>query len=225
MILLKTLNVHIPKNQVLIKVIDDTDHLTVGDINIKLGRTVQGDLYSEGEHSIRKGYLVKLPDRITYNEAGTPWINGILPKIGNIVYFDYLEGKKGAMEGKYCMYDNEIYYIVPFRSLVLHLSPDMDVDTIEMLNGNVLAQKLPKIPSSSLEIKKEYHKDRYVIKKAGKCNENYLEAYKIDDEDIVEGTKVLTRFENYPLLEAQFQNRLNGQSYTYFKRETVVGIL
>jgi hypothetical protein len=226
MIEIKDINkLRVPKNHVLVKVIDDTSTMSVGDVTIDIARTKDGEKWSEGEHSIRRGYLVKLPERIFYSQAGTPWKNPTRPKIGNIVYFDYLAGKQACNEGKLITNNGEIYYILPFLSLILHLNDKMDLDTVEMLNGFILAKKCLKTPVSSLEIKQEYYDDRYIIKRAGECNTDYLDEGKVDDDEIQEGCTVIAKFKNYPKLEADFQLRLDGQSYYYFKRETIIGIL
>lgn len=212
--------VTIPKNYCLVEAIDDSDNLSAGGIDIQLGNTKEGLKYNEGEFSVRRGYLIQLPDKVTYNEAGTPWMNDMRPVLGNVVFFDYLSGK--VCEKVIC--NDKIYYILPYRSLVLHLDPNMDTDTIIMLNGFMLAQQLPKPRESALEIKDEMYEDRFVIKQAGICNRDYING-KIDDESVQEGSRVMTLAKNYPTLEADFQLRLDGEKYVYFKRETVIGIL
>ena len=162
-----------------------------------------------------------MPDKITYDEAGTPWKNPVRPPLGNIVYFDYLSGKVCEK----VTYENKEYYILPYRSLVLHLDADMDTSTIEMLNGFLLARQISKPKESSLEYKEAFYEDRFDIKKAGVWNVDYIDEGKIDDKSIKEGSKVLTKAKNYPTLEADFQLRLNGEKYVYFQRETVIGIL
>ena len=171
MIKLNNLDITIPKNHVLVEVIDDTGFLTVGDVDIKLGNTVNGDKYSEGEFSIRRGYLITMPNKIEYSEAGTPWKNEDRPEIGQIVYFDYLTGKTGT----HCSYEGKIYYILPFRSLVLSLNANMDTNTIQMLNGNILAQMVLKPRVSELEYKDTYYPDRFLIKRIGTPNKDYLD--------------------------------------------------
>lgn len=220
MIKLKDLNIKIPKNYVLVEAIDDADHLSIGEMKIELP-TVNGDRYSEGEHSVRRGYLIKMPEKISYHESGTPWVNDTRPRVGNITYFDYLSGKVCDK----AIFENKIYYILPYRSLILHLDPNMDYNTIEMLNGFVLARQLPKPKESELEYKDEFYEDRFEIKLSGRYNTNYIDEGKFDDESIQEGCKVLTKAKNYPTLESDFQLRLNGEKYVYFQRETVLGVL
>jgi hypothetical protein len=211
----------IRKNYVLVKIIDDTDKLNIGDVEIKLGKTKDGLDWDAGEHSVRRGYITKLPESVTYDEAGTPWHNPTVPRIGNIVYFGYLEGI--TCEKVVC--DNIIYYVLPYRSLILQLNPNMDTDTTEMLNGFVLAQKLPKTKGSELEIKESFYEDRFEIKVAGVHNTAYKDDNITDDPIITEGSKVITKAKNYPVLEAEYQLRLDGNQYVYFQRKDVMAIL
>lgn len=208
------MNIDIPKNYCLINSIDDTDELQSGEFKSKIGRTPDGIKYSEGEFSVRRGHLIHLPNRIDYSEQGTPWKNYVRPIVGNIVYFDYLTAK-GADIYQGCL-------IMPFRSLILHLNPDMDTNSIEMLNGYLLAHPLPRT-SSNLDIKSVYE-DRFKIKKAGELNLGYLDG-SVDDKAIVEGSNVITRFNNICKLEADFQLRLDGSSYVYMQRKDCIGIL
>lgn len=210
----------IPKNYVLIEPITDNDKLSIGELDIKVGRTVNGDVYHEGEQSVRRGYLLKMPDKIEYKEAGTPWINSDRPNVGDIVYMDYLSAKtcdRYVVDGIEC-------YILPFRSLVLSLNPQMDITTVQMLNGNILAQIVLKPRISELEYKDTYYPDRFLIKRVGTPNKEYLDGL-IDDESIKVGDVVLTRFRNYQYLEGSYQLRLDGSKYIFFQRKEIIAIL
>ena len=220
MIKLKHLNIKIPKNYVLIEVIDDTDYATIGDLNIQIGKTYLGDKYNEGLYSVRRGYLIAMPNKIDYSEAGTPWINDVRPDIGDVVYFEYLTGKTST----HCEYGGNIYYILPYRSLVLSLNAEMDTNTIQMLNGFIMAKNMLKQRSSELEIKDTYYDDRYEILRIGEPNRDYLDGL-IDDDSIKVGDKVITRFKHYQELEPKYQCRLDGNYYIYFQRKEIIGIL
>jgi len=221
MIQLSNLDVKIPKNYVLVEVIDDSQILKTGSLEVKVGKTKDGVKFNEGEHSVRRGYLIKLPDRVTYDEAGIPWKNPVVPKIGNIVYFDYLTG----FSCDKAILKNKIYYILPYRSLILQVNPNMNTNTIEMLNGFILAQYIPKTKESDLEVIQKYYRDRYTVKRAGKPNTEYKDENVVDDPLIQEGTKIITQFENYPVLEADYQLHLDGESYIYFQRNAAIGII
>lgn len=220
MIKLKNLNGKIIKNFVLVEIINDTDHLTVGNIDVKIGVSPSGEKYAEAEQSVRRGYVITLPKKITYSEAGTPFYNSARPKVGDVVYFDYLTG----LNCDHATCEGKIYYILPYYSLILALNSEMDVSTIKMLNGYILAQKLLKERSSELEIKDSFFEDRFTVKKIGECNTEYMDE-SIDDDNIKEGDVVLTKFKNYPELEPAYQLRMDGNSYIYFKRNTIVGVI
>lgn len=220
MIKLKNLKGKIIKNFVLVEIINDTDHLTVGSIDVKIGVSPSGEKYAEAEQSVRRGYVVVLPKKIDYSEAGTPFYNSARPDVGDVVYFDYLTG----LHCEKATYQGKIYYIIPYYSLILALNSKMDVSTIKMLNGNILAQKVLKERSSKLEIKDTFFEDRFTIKKIGECNYDYMDG-SIDDDNIKEGDVVLTKFKNYPELEPAYQLRMDGDSYIYFKRNTIIGVI
>ena len=220
MVKLTNLKVSIPKNHVLVEVIDDTGFLTISNTDIQLGNTKDGLKYSEGEFSTRRGYLITMPNKIDYSESGTPWKNEDRPNVGDIVYFDYLTGKNCT----HCEYEGKIYYILPFRSLVLSLNANMDTNTIQMLNGFILADTVLRPRISELEYKDTYYPDRFLIKRIGSPNKEYLDGL-IDDEGVKVGDVVLTRFRNYQQLEADYQLRLDGNKYVFFQRKEIIGIL
>jgi len=200
--------VKIPKNYVLLDPIDDREYLLAGDREIKMSKTVDGEEYSPGLYTIRRGYLTALPNKIDHSNIGTPYINNIRPNIGSIVYLDYLILKDAD---KY-----KGQFIVPYNSLILEVVKD----GVKMLNGYMLSKKLSF--EGTLEAKD--YDDRYEILKAGERNLDYLDK-SIDDESIVKGTKVLTRYSNYPVLEPERQLRLDGNAYYYFRRRDVLGVL
>lgn len=221
MIKLKDLNCKIPKNFCLIEAIDDSSILSVGKVNITLGNAFDGRKFEEGLNSVRRGYLIKLPTKIDHSEKGCPWFNDTKPIVGNIVYFDYLIGLKCEK----ATFENKTYYILPIRSLLMQLDSEMVSNTTQMLNGFILAQKLTKAPISKFDVTTKEYDDRYVIKKVGTCNYNYLDSDVLDDDEIVEGSVVLTKYSNYPTLEAKYQNRFDGQEYYYFQRNAVIALI
>jgi len=201
--------IDIPKNYCLINPIKDNDELQSGDFKTKIGNTPDGIKYSGAEFSIRRGYLIQLPNKVEVSESGTPWFNPVRPLEGNIVYFDYLVAR-----------DCDTYkghYILPYNSLILEVIGD----DVKMLNGYMLCQNLPRTKS---ELDDSVHEDRFIIKKVGECNLDYLDG-SIDDERIKEESKVITKFSHYPNIEPAYQWRLDGNSYTYFMRKDVIGIL
>jgi len=210
----------IPKNYVLVEPIKDNDKLSIGNLDIKVGRTPDGQVYNEGEQSVRRGYLLKMPNKIDYSEAGTPWVNSDRPNVGDIVYMDYLTAKncdRYYIDGIEC-------YLMPYRSLVLSLNVNMDTNTIQMLNGFILAKTMLKPRISELEYKDEFYPDRFIVERIGTPNKEYLDGL-IDDESIKVGDVVLTRFRNYQYLEGDYQLRLDGSKYIFFQRKEIIGIL
>jgi hypothetical protein len=177
--------------------------------------------YNKDVHTKRTGILTRMPTWIHWESER--WVTDYFPDVGSEVWVDFVD----LGEAMRVTCNDKIYAIVKYTSLVMARN---DKQGIRMLNGYLLAQKVP-IPMKELEIEQQYYDDIYYIKYDGKANLSYQEqgaldgskkAY-IDDTSITAGDKMyMTRASAYPILEEKFYWKFSEETFYFLQRKDVI---